>query len=132
MLKRTFARGFIFFLLILVWNSCTKDYVNHNLPSPPAPQDTTVVELSFEGRIIPIFQDNCVECHTAIDVLDLTPENAYTDLWAKNEIDTLVPENSNLYLRLTSQTMPMPQTGNLPTDTIQVVLQWIKEGAKNN
>jgi hypothetical protein len=131
MIRRIFG-GMMFVFLSLLWNACTKDYVYHEPLLPPSSQDSIVKKLSFAERIIPIFQDHCVECHTPGFVLDLTAANAYNDLWAKSEIDTLTPTNSNLYLRMSSITNPMPPDGNLPTDTIQVVLQWIQEGAKNN
>ena len=112
-------------------SSCTKDYVIHQAIEP---QDTTDVEtVSFSGRIIPLFENNCIACHyEGFEVLDLTPSNAYQQLMEKNEIDTLSPTNSNLYLRLTSQTNPMPPSGNISADSIAVVLKWIEEGYKNN
>ncbi len=124
----------IFWLLgafILSFSSCTKDYVIHQAIEP---QDTTVVEtVSFSGRIIPLFETNCIECHyEGFYVLDLTSANAYNQLIEKNEIDTLSPTNSNLYIRLSSQTNPMPPTGNISADSIAVVLRWIEEGCKNN
>ncbi len=125
---------FVFLLLVIsvvFLSSCTKDYVIHQAVEP---QDTTVVEtVSFSGRIIPLFEINCIECHyEGFDVLDLTSANAYNQLIEKNEIDTLSPTNSNLYLRLSSQTNPMPPTGNISADSIAVVLRWIEEGCKNN
>lgn len=115
-------------LLSLLWGGCTKDYVVHQ-DTPP--QDS-VSAPHFSEDIIPLFQRHCVSCHVPGFVLDLTPENAYEQLWTKHEIDTIEPENSNIYLRLTSQTSPMPPNGNLALDTIQIVLDWIRDGAKNN
>ena len=125
---------FVFWLLgvsMFFLSSCTKDYVIHQAVEP---QDTTVVEtVSFSGRIIPLFETNCIACHSeGFEVLDLTPANAYQQLIEKNEIDTLSPTNSNLYLRLNSQTNPMPPTGNISADSIAVVLKWIEEGCENN
>jgi hypothetical protein len=125
---------FVFWLLgisVFFLSSCTKDYVIHQAVEP---QDTTLVNtISFSDRIIPLFQTNCIDCHyEGFDVLDLTPANAYNQLIEKNEIDTLSPANSNLYLRLTSLTNPMPPAGNISIDSIAVVLKWIEEGCRNN
>ncbi len=112
----------------MMWSACTKDYVYHE----PLPPQDSVAAPHFKEDIIPVFQHHCVSCHVPGFVLDLTEENAYEQLWSKHEIDTLQPENSNLYIRLTSQTSPMPPDGNLPADTIRMLLEWIKDGAKNN
>ncbi|MFC2111591.1 hypothetical protein ACFLQ5_03990, partial [Bacteroidota bacterium] len=92
--------------------------------------DTTKV-VSFLDDIIPIFDNSCnyAGCHSAGHFkVDLTPANAYTDIFAKNMVDTLNPETSLLYSHLMGATH-----NNRATATEkEYILKWIKEGAKNN
>ncbi|MCF8299037.1 MAG: hypothetical protein K9J13_15925 [Saprospiraceae bacterium] len=89
--------------------------------------------LSFTTHIIPIFNKSCngSGCHVAGHFkVDLTPANAYADLFAKNLIDTLTPVNSKLYTKLTdagSSHLTKVESGQPET-----ILKWIEEGAKNN
>ncbi len=89
--------------------------------------------LSFSTDIIPIFDKSCngSACHTTGHFkVDLTPPNAYADLFAKNMIDTVAPTNSKLYTKLTaagSTHLTKVEAGQPET-----ILKWIEEGAKNN
>jgi hypothetical protein len=113
---------------IMAWQSCQYEWIDPVDPPVIEPGDTT----SFSLEIIPIFNDrNCnASCHAAGAIPpDLTPENAYVDLFAKNQIDTVTPENSVLYVKC--------NTGGSMAQYCQpgdafLILQWIKEGAKNN
>jgi hypothetical protein len=123
-------RNFILLVIALIgimaWQSCQYEWFDPVDYVPPPPGDTT----SFSLEVVPIFERSCNSCHKTGSVPpDLTPANAYTSLWANNQIDTAAPENSMLYLKCATG-------GSMnkycqPGDP-EIMLQWIKEGAKNN
>jgi hypothetical protein len=99
----------------------------------------TMSNVSFSANVIPIFTKNCIQsgCHdggTAAGHLDLDSAVAYTNLMraGSGNIDTVTPEASVLYNELISRTDPMPPAYSLDSCTIQLVLKWIKQKAKNN
>lgn len=111
-------------VLIIAMASCEYDSVEPVEIDP----DT---EISFKDDIIPIFNQNCNSsgCHsTGGFAPDLTPENAYGDLFATNQIDTVTPENSNLYELITTGSMKTYSTA----EATAKILVWIEQGAKNN
>ncbi len=113
---------------IMVWQSCQYDWYDPVDYIPPPPGDTTYFSL----EIIPIFNNSCNSgsCHGAGGIPpDLSPANAYADLFARNQIDTVTPENSKLYIKCA----PGGSMNKYcqPGDP-ELILQWIKEGALNN
>ncbi len=112
--------------------SCEYAYVE---PVIIPPVDTTVI-TSFSNDIMPIFSTYCSFCHPGSHSLDLTQQNAYNQLWTVGPnapyIDTTDAEASILYIRMNSNTNPMPPAGKLSSDKTNLVLNWIKQGAKNN
>lgn len=115
--------GILFLLTVLV--SCEYEH----------PEDEIIIPgytVSFSKEIIPYFNASCnmSGCHSAGGIKpDLTPANAYTSLFAHNQIDTISPENSILYKKIkTGGSMSNYST----TSKTNMVLTWIKQGAKNN
>lgn len=111
-------------VLVLALASCEYESVKPVEINP----DT---EISFKDDIIPIFNQSCNSsgCHSTGDFApDLTPENAYEDLFATNQIDTVTPENSNLYESMTTGSMKTYSTA----EATATILQWIEQGANNN
>lgn len=89
--------------------------------------------VSFSLDIIPIFDLSCNSsgCHVAKHwAVDLTPANAYTDLFAKNMIDTAVAANSELYTKLIDAAGT--HVGRSTPAQQGLILAWIEDGAKNN
>ena len=92
--------------------------------------------VSFAKDIIPIFNKSCnmSGCHNVGGTEpDLSPGNAYNSL-INGHVDLNEPEKSELYLWLTGkESEPMPiGAANNPSNINQLVLAWIKQGAKNN
>jgi hypothetical protein len=96
---------------------------------------TRTVSLSTD--IIPLFSANCTAsgCHnTGGHVPDLTSGKAYTSLINGNYVNLGSPETSEVYLWLSGKrpvAMPVGASSN-PSNINQLVLAWIKQGAKNN
>ena len=95
--------------------------------------------VSFQQDILPIFNQSCNigGCHSGSSPagnLNLEPAVAYNELMASGSgyIDTIDPKFSLLYAQMNSVSNPMPPTGKLDSCTIQLVLKWIEQKAKNN
>ena len=96
---------------------------------------TTPVSLSTD--ITPILNKSCSisGCHNAGGIKpDLTAANVYNSFINGNFVNLSDPANSEVYLWLTGKraaTMPVGAANN-PSNLNQLVLAWIKQGAKNN
>lgn len=93
--------------------------------------------VSLTDDLIPLFAKNCSisGCHNSGGIKpDLTADKVYNTLINGNYADLGTPEKSEIYLWLTGKraaTMPVGATNN-PSNINQLVLAWIKQGAKNN
>jgi len=93
--------------------------------------------VSISNEIIPVFNKNCSVsgCHSSGGIKpDLTVEKAYTTLINGNYVDINNPEKSEIYLWLTGKkntAMPVGSSSN-PSNINQLILAWVKQGAKNN
>ena len=107
------------------WQSCQYEWLD--------PVDVVVPDVvSFSTDIQPIFNEGCnnAGCHAPGGTApDLTPANAYADLFSMNLIDIATPVNSILYMKVaTGGAMnKYTQPGNP-----EIILKWIQEGALNN
>ena len=88
----------------------------------------SVQEVSFSKDILPIFQQYSDSHHSSQSVLSLeTYEGVMQDVVSGQ------PEQSKLYQRLIGQGGPVMPPGNpLPENLINLIYNWIKQGAKNN
>lgn len=85
-------------------------------------------EVSFSRDIYPIFQQVAASCHGTSGGLSLETYEGTMKVVVPGD-----PEGSLLYQRLKGQGGPvMPPNGPLPDAQIQLIYQWIKQGAKNN
>jgi hypothetical protein len=108
------------------WQSCQYEWVE--------PEKTVIPDvISFSADVQPIFNEGCnnAGCHAPGGTApDLTPANAYADLFAMNLIDLVNPEQSILYLKLAEGgSMKKYAPSGDPDD---LILEWIKQGAPNN
>lgn len=111
-------------VLLSYTTSCDYDH--------PVPEQISLDSISFSANLIPYFNASCnmSGCHNAGGIPpDLSPENAYQDLLAKNQINLSLPENSKLYKKVATGGSMEPYS--TPAQTA-MVLAWIKQGAKNN
>ena len=95
--------------------------------------------VSFKKDIQPIFDKHCntAGCHSGNNPsgnLNLEAAVAYSQLSKKNNsyLDTLNPKYSVLYASMNSTGNPMPPNGKLDRCTLDLVLKWIQQKAKNN
>ena len=76
-------------------------------------------------------------CHSGSNPkgnLNLENSESYEQLWRKKSgyIDTLNPSLSVLYASMNSSSNPMPPAGKLDNCTVELILRWIQQKAKNN
>lgn len=95
--------------------------------------------VDFVKQIKPILADRCVECHNSETLFgELNLQNralAFRKRFPGGPaIVAGAPEKSMLYLALTlppKDKKAMPATGHrIPKDEVNLILRWIKEGAK--
>ena len=113
----------LLFIILSISFSCEYKFVE--LP------EITNDSISFKNDIVPIFNNSCntTGCHVVgHTIIDLSPENAYDDLWAKSLIDTAAPAESELYTKIAGGKHFDNAT---PTD-YAMILKWIEQGANNN
>ena len=124
-----------FFVVLLIsfagfLSSCTYDWIEY--PAPP-PVDTTVV-ISFSADVEPIWNDGnyCTKCHkTGGQSPNLETGKAYNSINSLGLVDLADPESSIIYY------YPAPSTDShtwqkYNATQAQTILQWIKQGGKNN
>ena len=99
--------------------SCDNDKI-------PAPDEN---DISFSKNVQPIFTTNCVACHDGGIPPDLTAGKSYTAI-VPAYVTAGDASSSDLYESLVSGYMP--PDGKLSDEDINIVKNWINQGAKNN
>ncbi len=127
---------YCFYLFLLSYISCTYDSLSPTPAKTITPLPDTV---SFHKNIQPIFTNNCNNngCHAGTIPsyrINLDSSVAYSQLMKSGSgyVDTINPPNSVIYVSIISVSNPMPPAGKLDDYSIQLVLKWIQQGAKNN
>ena len=107
-----------------------------NLCYPPYVDSTTadIVGIDYNLSIQSIFNQNCTGCHDGSDPAGGLNLLSYEDLMSNNVIVPGDHEASELYDRITrpeSSNGDMPPAGSLDQDEIDLIADWIDEGALN-
>ncbi len=108
--------------LVLILSGCTK----YQIPAPECPTDLPT-DVSFAGDVQPIFNANCIVCHSGGQAPDLSEGWAYDELIDGGYVDTDFPCESELY-----QVFSGTHSGRATDDEVLTILGWIDEGAKDN
>jgi cytochrome c551/c552 len=123
------------FATVLMYSACTSDYICPD--SFPCDQGT-IVECDsnlvyFQRDVLPILVSNCAisGCHDQASATNGVILDSYEDVM--NQVQSNLPDESNLYRVITStdpaEVMPIPPTSPLSSDQIQIIRDWIEEGA---
>ena len=90
--------------------------------------------IHYLNDIQSIFTDNCISCHEGSHVASELDLRTYTSLMAGSKNGAVIVEsnhsNSLLWQKVSSGAMP--PSGNLTTDQITLISNWINEGAIEN
>lgn len=111
---------------IFLFGACEYANIQPAAPPPPLPPGDST---SFSLKVQPIFNMNCVGCHSGAQAPDLRENKSYQSLFDNNMVVKSNPEGSILYTCLQSGGV-MASYGNAANNAI--IYNWIKEGAKNN
>ncbi len=130
--KKIILRASAIAVLIIVLQSCY-DATTVVIDNSP----TVTKTVSFANDIIPVLNKSCnvSGCHNAGGKKpDLSGDKAYASLTIGNYLNLSSPNESDLYLYLTGKKAPQMPLGAAanPSNLNQLVLAWIKQGAKNN
>jgi hypothetical protein len=112
--------------MLVILAACTK----YEIPKPPCPEDLPT-GVSYSADVQPIFDANCVMCHSGAQSPDLSPDWSYdelidgTDSNGNPYVDTDFPCSSGLYEKLSAG-------HNAEEEDILTILGWIDEGAEDN
>ncbi len=123
-------KRFIFLITVLLSlfvTGCKYDFI---LPVPEVP---VTGDISFSTQVAPIFStgSKCTSCHKpGGQSPDFTTASAYASI-VPALVNTSAPDQSMIY------TFPGPTTAThswkkLTAGEAAIILQWIKQGAKNN
>jgi hypothetical protein len=107
--------------------------VNIPVVKPPLLVTCSPDTVYFKQKILPLIVSNCAMsgCHDAISKKEGVILTDYTNIM--REVRVSSPTSSSLYRSLIATgESRMPPAGSLPTEQINLVLTWIKQGAKNN
>jgi len=87
--------------------------------------------VNFTDEILPIFENNCTGCHGGTGGLHL---DSYENVMSggSNEGVVISGNSSESLLWQKVNSGEMPPTGNLSLNEIDLISQWINEGAQNN
>ena len=123
-------KGICFLAVILfLVSSCEYDKY------PPDKPVEVIANVKFSSDVLPIFNSSCnmAGCHSSNGQSpDLTTDLAYISITQGGLVDTVTVTNSVLYARLIDRQSPMPPSGQLSQNDINIIYSWIKEGAPNN
>ena len=136
-------------VIIAVWNftACTHDPVfieNPDDPNQMDPQDTMDTSspceddvVYFEKQILPIIRSNCAfsDCHNAASAQDGVILESYESVMATADVEPFNLNDSEFYEVLVEDNpdklMPPPPRLQLAPDQINLIAQWILQGAEN-
>ncbi len=123
----------LFFCSGIVFYSCKYDVEQRSCT------EINPTTVSFQAHILPLLRTQCAipDCHSGANPtgnLNLEEGQAYTELSQNGSgyLNTTAPKHSILYTQLISTSQPMPPSGKLNECSIELVLNWIEQGALNN
>lgn len=108
-------------LLMTCFWSCEKFTLTEN----PLPAGDSI---RFSTDIVPIFSA-CTGCHNGVIQTPDLEHNPYQSLISMKLVNVSDPTQSKLYIQLTTVSSHEARVTPLQ---VQTILEWIKQGAKNN
>ena len=91
--------------------------------------DTPPQTVSLSQHLQPIFDAQCIGCHSSGSFLDLTSGASYNSLINGAYVDTSNAEESLLYKAFIGEGSHVGRTSE---SNVQLFLSWIEEGAPDN
>ena len=101
--------------------------------------DPQVYTVSFGRDVVPVLTAYCTlnsSCHAGGNgynqQTNLDSDSAYYTIFKKGLVNVANPAASLLYAEMVSGEMPVPPAAPVPAAQQALILEWIKQGAKNN
>jgi hypothetical protein len=106
-------------------SSCEKEYFK------PMPAADIPSEVSYAQHVEPMLETKCAigGCHNGAVPPNLVKGKSYVALVEGGFVDTLNAEQSVLIVKVKSN---MPPPSGLPAADIDLLVKWMKQGAKEN
>ena len=108
--------------LIVILAACTK----YEIPKSPCPVDLPT-NVGYSTDVQPIFDANCVMCHSGGQSPDLRPPYSFDELIDGGYVDKNFLCESELYLVLIGS-----HDGRATDEEELIILGWMDEGAEDN
>jgi hypothetical protein len=132
-------------LLLAVFISCKHEIAEIPAPPPGTPTGPNVPDPSpqgicFESEVLPLLLSNCAMtgCHSASNPAEGIALTSYASLMNGGEDNLVVPGNANASELIEvlleddpDKRMPRPPAAPLTQAQIDLLKQWINEGAQN-
>lgn len=134
MKKQFFLTAIALFLVtgFIIFQSGTMDIVTAARPSETT---VSVENVSFERDIYPILEMRCVKCHGGEFPSEDLSMVSYESLMSGSQNGQVIvagdSNNSLLFQKIESGAMPK-RGQDLTIEQIEIIRQWINEGALNN
>lgn len=109
------------------------------VPPTESPTETPTAEsitgISFTNEVMPIFQSRCLNCHGGQKLEEGLSMRSYTDLMAGSDNGPVInagDADGSLLVQMLVQNK-MPKKGpKLTPPQVQLIIDWINQGALNN
>ena len=130
-MKKTSLQILTLCILLLVYNSCTKNNYEVKNPPPPITCDTVTVAMSYTIHVKPILVSKCgtLGCHSTASKFGLTDLSNWAGVNASAVSGQLL--SSIIWDGKVNVKMPYGEP-KLDDCAIAQIRTWIKQGAKDN
>lgn len=120
------------FSLLMAFAGCEKEVIDPGSGDQPYNPDGPADSIRFGADIIPVFNTECISCHSVGGGLqpELESSVAYSSLMDGGYVDVSVPANSILYQ--TIEPAATTHGGGQHKAAADKILIWIQQGARNN
>lgn len=127
----------VLFMTLVLSTSCETSSLSELAEERVSVEDNPVIDdgdeeseeqsnvVTYENRARLILDNACVECHNSVTATAGIRLDNFS--FARD-----VAESGRMIARMTSQSNPMPPSGNLPDSIIEDILQWIDDGLLEN
>lgn len=127
----------VLFMTLVLGTSCETSSLSELAEERVSVDDNPVIDdgdeeseeqsnvVTYENRARLILDNACVECHNSVTATAGIRLDNFS--FARD-----VAESGRMIARMTSQSNPMPPSGNLPDSIIEDILQWIDDGLLEN
>ncbi len=97
--------------------------------------EASALSISFVNDVMPIFNNNCLKCHGGEEIKKGMDLRTYDSLMKGSFNGSVImpgsADNSFLVEQLLNGEMPKRKP-KLPDDQIQIIIDWVNQGAINN